>query len=219
MAAASAPSETAHDPPPSSTRTSFALDGSWAPSAVRVLYCEAILWCVSRLSRRRRRTQSYAATIVRGDGLLVAVGDGDYGPLTNYRNSRTHYVVREYNQVFTFDNPLQYLDFNTNREGLFELVNTLRSDNSAEKGGSTSFKSEICTKFLPCASVFCSKWDDDMVPFKLRLLISNMQQLAAHGNITWPAMLVEVDTGRIFCPVETDEYGRPVNGSTAIDAD
>ena len=147
------------------------------------------------------------------------MGDGDYGPLTNYRNSRTHYVVREYNQVFTFDNPLQYLDFNTNREGLFELVNTLRSDNSAEKGGSTSFKSEICTKFLLFTSVFRSKWGDDMAPFKLRLLISNMQQLAAHGNITWPAMLVEVDTGRIFCPVETDEYGRPVNGSTAIDAD
>ena len=142
-----------------------------------------------------------------------------YGSLTNYRNSRTRYVVRGYNQVFTFDTYLQYVDFNIDREGLFELVNTLRSDDSAEKGGSTSFKSGIRTKFLPCASAFRSKWGDDMVPFKLRVLISDMQQLVAHGSITWPAMLVEVDTGGICRPVETDECGRPANGSTVIDAD
>ena len=55
-----------------------------------------------------------------------------------------------------------------------------------------------------------------MVPLKLRLLISAMHQLVAHGNITWPAMLVEVDTGEIFRAVETDQYGRPMNGSTVM---
>ena len=141
-----------------------------------------------------------------------------YGPLINYRNSHTRHVVREYNQVFTFDNSAQYVDFDTDREGLFDLVNTLRSNDSSKKGGSTSFKSEIRTKFLPRANAFRSKWGDNMVPFKLRLLISDMHQSVAHGNITWPTMLVEVDTGGIFRPVETDEYGRPVNGSTVIDA-
>ena len=97
-------------------------------------------------------------------------------------------------------------------------MNTLRSNDSSKKGGSTSFKSEIRTKFLPRANAFRSKWGDNMVPFKLRLLISDMHQSVAHGNITWPTMLVEVDTGGIFRPVETDEYGRPVNGSTVIDA-
>ena len=141
-----------------------------------------------------------------------------YGSLIDYRNSRTRCVVREYNQVFTFDNSVQHVDFDIEKEGLFELMNTLRSNDSSKKGGSTSFKSEICTKFLPRANAFRSKWGDNMVPFKLRLLISDMHQLVAHGNITWPAMLVEVDTGGIFRAVETDEYGRPVNGSTVIDA-
>ena len=77
MAAASASFKTAHGPPPSLARTSLASGGAGAPSAVRVLYREAISWRVSRLSRRRRRTPSHAATTVRGDGLSVAVGDGD----------------------------------------------------------------------------------------------------------------------------------------------
>ena len=55
----------------------LASEGPGEPSEVRVLNHEAILWCVSRLSRRRRRMPSHAATIVRGDGLSVAVGDGD----------------------------------------------------------------------------------------------------------------------------------------------
>ena len=141
-----------------------------------------------------------------------------YGPLIDYRNSRTRYVVREYNDVFTFDNSEQYWDFNTDKKSLFERMNTLRSNDSSKKGGSTSFESEVRTKFLPRANTFRSKWGDNMVPFMLRLLISDMHQLVAHGNITWPAMLVEVDTGGIFRAVETDEYGRPVNGSTVIDA-
>ena len=77
MAAASAPSETAHVPQPSSARTLLASGGPGAPLAVRVLYREAILWRISRLSRQRRRTPSDAATIVRDDGLSVVMGDGD----------------------------------------------------------------------------------------------------------------------------------------------
>ena len=77
MAVTSAPSETAHGLPYSSDCTSLASGGPGAPSAVRVVYREAILWRVSRLSRRRRRASLHAATIVRRDGLSVAVGDGD----------------------------------------------------------------------------------------------------------------------------------------------
>ena len=80
-----------------------------------------------------------------------------YGLLRDYRNSRSHYVFREYNDVFTFDNFTQYWDFNTDKEGLFELMNTLRSNDSSKKGESILFKSEICTKFLPSANAFCSK--------------------------------------------------------------
>ena len=39
-----------------------------------------------------------------------------YGSLIDYRNSRTRYVVREYNQVFMFDNSVQYVDFNIEKE-------------------------------------------------------------------------------------------------------
>ena len=77
MAATSAPSETAHVPPLSLSRTSLASGGPGAHSAVRVLYREAISWRVCRLSRRRRRTTLLAATIVHGDGLSVAVGNSD----------------------------------------------------------------------------------------------------------------------------------------------
>ena len=35
------------------------------------------MYDVRRLSRQRRRTPSHTATIVRDDGLLVAVGDRD----------------------------------------------------------------------------------------------------------------------------------------------
>ena len=55
-----------------------------------------------------------------------------YGSLIDYRNSRTRYVVREYNQVFTFDNTVQYVDFDMEKEGLFKLRNTLRSNDSSK---------------------------------------------------------------------------------------
>ena len=77
-----------------------------------------------------------------------------YGLLTDYRNRHSRYFFREYNDVFTFDNFSQYWEFNTEKEGLFELMNTLRSNDSLKKGQSTLFKSEICTKFLPSANVF-----------------------------------------------------------------
>ena len=80
------------------------------------------------------------------------------------------------------------------------------------------FKSEICTKFLPSANAFHSKWGGNMVPIKLRLLISAMHQLVGRDSIMWPAMLIEVDTDMIFFASETDQYGRPLNGSTVIDA-
>ena len=80
------------------------------------------------------------------------------------------------------------------------------------------FKSEICTKFLPSANAFHSKWGGNMVPIKLRLLISAMHQLVGRDSIMWPAMLIEVDTDMIFCASEIDQYGRSLNGSTVIDA-
>ena len=57
-----------------------------------------------------------------------------------------------------------------------------------------------------------------MVPIKLRLLISAMHQLVGRDSIMWPAMLIEVDTDMIFFASEIDQYGRPLNGSTVIDA-
>ena len=80
------------------------------------------------------------------------------------------------------------------------------------------FKSEICIKFLPSANAFHSKWGGNMVSIKLRLLISAMHQLVGRDSIMWPAMLLEVDTGLIFCASEIDQYGRPLNKSTVIDA-
>ena len=141
-----------------------------------------------------------------------------YGLLTDYRNRHSRYFFREYNDVFTFENFSQYWEFNTEKEGLFELMYTLRSNNSLKKEESTVFKSEICTKFLPSANAFHSKWGGNMVPIKLRLLISAMHQLVGRDSIMWPAMLIEVDTDMIFFASETDQYGRPLNGSTVIDA-
>ena len=141
-----------------------------------------------------------------------------YGLLTDYRNRHSRYFFREYNDVFTFENFSQYWEFNTEKEGLFELMYTLRSNNSLKKEESTVFKSEICTKFLPSANAFHSKWGGNMVPIKLRLLISAMHQLVGRDSIMWPAMLIEVDTDMIFFASEIDQYGRPLNGSTVIDA-
>ena len=45
-----------------------------------------------------------------------------------------------------------------------------------------------------------------------------MYQSVGRDTIMWPAMLVEADTGIIFCASEIDQYGRPLNGSTVIDA-
>ena len=141
-----------------------------------------------------------------------------YGLLTDYRNRHSRYFFREYNDVFSFENFSQYWEFNTEKEGLFELMYTLRSNNSLKKEKSTVFKSEICTKFLPSANAFHSKWGGNMVPIKLRLLISAMHQLVGRDSIMWPAMLIEVDTDMIFFASEIDQYGRPLNGSTVIDA-
>ena len=91
-AAASAPSKTAYGPQPSSARASLVSGDPGAPSAVRVLYREAILWRVSRLSRRRRRTPSHATTIVHGNGLSVAVGDSD-----GAAGDRNYYIVYDLN--------------------------------------------------------------------------------------------------------------------------
>ena len=57
-----------------------------------------------------------------------------YGLLTDYRNRHSRYFFREYNDVFTFDNFSQYLEFNTEKEGLFELMNTLRSNDLKKRG-------------------------------------------------------------------------------------
>ena len=77
-----------------------------------------------------------------------------YGPLIDHRNSRSRYVVRQYNDVFTFDNFEQYWDFNTDKEGLFELMNTLRSNDSSKRGNPLHSSRTFAQSFCPVPMVF-----------------------------------------------------------------
>lgn len=84
--------------------------------------------------------------------------------------------------------------------------------NLVDKNIMTSFKSGVRRKWLPHADAFRSEWGAEMVPLKLRLLISVMHQLVStrRNTIMWPVMLLEKDVGHIIHAVETDQYGRPM---------
>ena len=77
-----------------------------------------------------------------------------YGLLRDYRNNCSRYVFCEYNNVFTFDNFTQYLDFNTDKEGLFELMNTLRSNGSPKKGNTFCSSQKFAQSFCPMPMLF-----------------------------------------------------------------